>query len=94
MDFHEWVYGYKSVWGRIVEIYPELCESNNIYASVDHFFKRNFSKFWSSFKADYMDTLMHWNMAGAFIGQEEIFYSEDFWESLDERMDQNGMLKT
>jgi hypothetical protein len=60
----EFLYQNEAIWQEIVESLPEMEETWNIFSFM--VFKNNFRKFWNSYRSDYMDTLCHWSMSGAF----------------------------
>jgi hypothetical protein len=66
-------------------------ESSNIFSFVEMVFKSNFRRFWDSYRSDYMDTLLHWSMSGAFEGDERCLL-KGFWEDLEKRMDRHEFI--
>ena len=87
----QFLYQNEEGWQEIVEYIPKLKESWNIFSFVEMVFKGNFRRFWDSYHSDYMDTLLHWVMAGAFEGAEiDLFQS--FWEDLEKRLDRHEFI--
>ena len=81
----------EAIWQDIIEHLPKMKDSWNIFSFVEVCFKSNFRKFWDSYRSDYMDTLLHWSMSGAFEGHE-INLSQGFWEDLEKRLDRHEFI--
>lgn len=88
----EFLYNNEDIWQDIVQVSPGITSIYNVYVFVESIFKSNFKMFWDSYRADYMDTLMHWNIAGAFNGGPNRDYHEKFWKSLEERIDRHEFI--
>ena len=84
----EFLYQNETIWQDIIEYLPKMKESWNIFSFVEIGVKSNFRRFWDSYRSDYMDTLLHWSMSGAFEGDEQSF-SQGFWEDLEKRLDRH-----
>jgi len=89
----EFLYENEVLWQDTVEYFPKMKESWNIFSFVEMSFKSNFRKFWESYRSDYMDTLLHWRMAGAFEGDRKGL-SQNFWEDLEKRLDRHKFILT
>lgn len=87
----EFLYQNEVIWQDIIEYLPKMKESWNIFSFVEMGFKSNFRKFWDSYRSDYMDTLLHWGMAGAFEGDKKSL-SPGFWEDLEKRLDRHEFI--
>jgi len=88
----EFLYQDEAIWQDIVEYLPKIKESWNIFSFVQTVFKSNFKKFWDSYHSDYMDTLLHWRMAGAFEGDKDNDLFQGFWEDLKKRLDRHEFI--
>jgi len=87
----QFLYQNEAVWQDIVESLPKMKESGNIFSFVEMVFKSNFKRFWNSYRSDYMDTLLHWSMAGALEGVETDLF-QSFWEDLEKRLDRHEFI--
>lgn len=87
----EFLYQNEVIWQDIIEFFPKMKESRNIFFFVEMVFKSNFKKFWDSYRSDYMDTLIHWSIAGAFHGDKREL-SQGFWEDLEKRLDRHEFI--
>jgi len=87
----EFLYQNEAVCQDIIEYLPKMKESYNIFTFVEKIFKSDFRRFWDSYRSDYMDTLLHWSMAGAFEGDNRSM-SQNFWEDLGKRLDRHEFI--
>ncbi len=87
----EFLYQNEAIWQDIVEFLPNMKESWNIFFFIEMIFKSTFGRFWDSYRADYMDTLRHLSMSGAFEGDEEPL-SQGFWEELEKQLDRHEFI--
>lgn len=87
----EFLYQNEAIWQDIIEHLPKMKESWNIFSFVEMSFKGNFRIFWDSYRSDYMDTLLHWSMSGAFEDDERILF-QGFWEELEKRLDRHEFI--
>ena len=87
----EFLYQNEAIWQDIVEFLPKMKESWNIFSFVEMVFKSNFRRFWDSYRSDYMDTLLHWSMSGAFEGDESPLFL-GFWKELEKRLERHEFI--
>jgi hypothetical protein len=91
LKMKSFLYQSEDIWREIVEYIPKLNENRNIFLFVETIFKSNFSFFWESYRLDYMDTLRHWDMAGAFEGHKRALF-QGFWDELEKSLDRNEFI--
>jgi len=87
----EFLYENEVIWQDTIDNFPKMKENWNIFSFVEMNFKRNFKNFWDSYRSDYMDTLLHWSMAGAFEGDKKSLF-QDFWEDLEKQLDRHEFI--
>lgn len=85
------LYQNELVWQDIVDYLPKLQDSYNIFTLVERVFNSDFKRYWDSFRLDYMDTLGHWSMAGAFDGDKRNL-SRAFWNDLEKRLNSHEFI--
>jgi len=90
-EMGEFLYQNEAIWQDIIEHLPKMKDSWNIFSFVEVCFKSNFKKFWDSYRSDYMNTLLHWSMSGAFEGDERSLF-QGFWEDLEKRLDRHEFI--
>ena len=90
-EMKEFLHENEQVWHDLVEYLPKMKESWNIFSFMEAVFKKNFIRFWNSYRADYMETLLHWNWVGAFEGHN-LELNQAFWDDLDKRLDRHEFI--
>ena len=90
-EMKKFLYQNEELWQEILDHIIELKEDWNVFLFVETVFKSNFRRFWDSYRSDYMDTLIHWTMTGAFEGDKREL-SRGFWEDLEKRLERNEFI--
>lgn len=87
----EFVYQNELIWQDIIEFFPKIKVNWNISSFIEMIFKSNFKRFWESYRTDYMDTLIHWSIAGAFQDDKRELY-QGFWVDLEKRLNRHEFI--
>jgi hypothetical protein len=90
-EMREFLYQNEAIWQDIIEYLPKMKDSWNISSFVEICIRNNFRRFWDSYRSDYMDTLLHWSMSGAFEGDEKNLF-QGFWEDLEKQLDKHEFI--
>jgi hypothetical protein len=90
-EMKAFLYESEHVWDDVVEYLPKIKENWNIFSFLQAVFRDNFSRFWAGYRADYMETILAWTMAGAFEGHN-MGLIKAFWEDLERRLERHEFL--